>query len=77
MSANETRRFQPGTWRADGFLRLRGSGVRLSSRLCVWSRRSFVCVFVWSCITMHEESVLFAEPGRMEFGGLGTVHCSV
>ena len=28
-------------------------------------------VFVWSLI-MHEECDLFAEPGRMEFGIMGT-----
>jgi len=62
--------FQPGSWRADGFLRCVVWGTFFLHGLCVWSRRS--CVRLVSLI-MHKESDLFAEPGRMEFGIMGTV----
>jgi len=80
VSTNETRRFQPGSWRADGFLRLRLRGS-------VWGTSFFtVCAFgrdgrAWrmfsfSSRVMHE-SVLFAESGRMQVGESGTgIHCS-
>jgi hypothetical protein len=70
VSTNETRRFS--AWflargRVPAFAWVRGTSF---FTVCALGRDGRV--FVWSRI-MHEVS-LFAEPGRMEFGIIGTVH---
>ena len=67
--------FQPGSWRADGFLRCVVWGTVPFLHVCAFGRDGGV--FVWSLV-MHGECDLLAESGRMDFGIMGTaVVCTV